>query len=97
MTRWSFSRESNADLADAWIYWFQESGLAVADRIETEIYEACDRLAEQPGLGSVKLEWTSRPVRFFLAGSYWVVYRAETVPLEIVRVLHGSRDIPKLL
>jgi len=97
MKRWSFSPEANADLAEAWIYWFLEADAALADRIESEIYEASDLLAEQPMMGHLKPDWTSRPVRFWLVESYWIVYRAETVPLEIVRVLHTSRDIPPLI
>ena len=50
-----------------------------------------------PGKGAQRLEWTDRPVRFWLVDNYWVVYRPETDPLEIVRVLHASRDIPRLL
>jgi plasmid stabilization system protein ParE len=36
-------------------------------------------------------------LRFWTVYSYLIIYRAEARPLEIVRVLHASRDIQKLL
>jgi plasmid stabilization system protein ParE len=35
--------------------------------------------------------------RFFPAGSYLIVYRSQTKPLQIVRILHASRDVQMLL
>ena len=39
---------------------------------------------------------TSHPVLFFTVYSYMIVYRSKT-PIEIVRVLHGKRNVRRLL
>jgi plasmid stabilization system protein ParE len=36
-------------------------------------------------------------VRFWPVFSYLVVYRSDTNPIQIVRVLHGKRDVRRLL
>lgn len=36
-------------------------------------------------------------LRFWPVYSYVIVYRAETDPLEVVRVLHGARDVRAIL
>jgi len=36
-------------------------------------------------------------VRFFPVYSYLIVYRPATKPLQVVAVLHGRRDVEKIL
>ena len=57
------------------------------------------RLAETPGLGHVRedLAAIDPALRFWPVYSYLIVYRAETAPLEVVRVLHGARDVRRIL
>jgi len=40
---------------------------------------------------------TSAGVRFFSVYSYLIVYRPETKPLQVVTILHGSRDVAGIL
>lgn len=40
---------------------------------------------------------TSVEVRFFPVYSYLIVYRPEAKPLQIVAMLHGSRELEALL
>jgi plasmid stabilization system protein ParE len=35
-----------------------------------------------------------RPLLFWPVGSYFIVYRAQNRPIEIVAVTHGARNIP---
>jgi plasmid stabilization system protein ParE len=35
--------------------------------------------------------------RFFLVYSYLIVYRFETKPLQVLRVLHAARDVENIL
>ena len=55
------------------------------------------RLAENPGIGHVRSDLTDEDVRFWPVFKYLVIYRPETAPLEIVRVLHGRRDVERIL
>lgn len=54
-------------------------------------------LADNPGIGHVRLDLTDADVRFWSVFKYLVIYRPETKPLEIVRVLHGRRDVKRWL
>ena len=36
-------------------------------------------------------------LRYFVAGHYLILYRAQANGVEIVRVLHGARHLPNLL
>jgi hypothetical protein len=59
--------------------------------------EAFRKLADMPGMGHLREELTDEPFRFWAVGSYLIIYRPDTDPVEILRVLHGSRDIAGLL
>ena len=47
------------------------------------------RLASFPRMGHLRADITDEPYRF------WSVYLPDTKPLEIVRVMHGARDLGK--
>lgn len=70
-----------------------EAVLKVVDALD----EAMQRLAENPWIGHVRPDLTDEDVRFWPVFKYLVVYRPETKPLEIVRVLHGRRDVERIL
>jgi antitoxin ParD1/3/4/toxin ParE1/3/4 len=62
--------------------------------------DACVFLAQEPWNGGTRKDVTARKVHFWTIQqypNYVVVYRPETQPLEIVRVLHGMRDLRRLL
>ena len=67
--------------------------LKVVDALD----QAMQRLAENSAIGHVRPDLTNGDVRFWPVFKYLVVYRPATKPLEIVRVLHGRRDIERLL
>ena len=76
------------------------SGIAAADRVEEAIYDACTSLAEAPLRGHSRPDLTARRLRFWTLTpypNYTIVYRPETAPLQIVAVLHGKRNIRRIL
>lgn len=54
-------------------------------------------LAQSPGLGHTRDDLTSLPLRFWPVFSYLIVYDPARRPIEIVRVLHGARDLRRIL
>jgi toxin ParE1/3/4 len=50
-----------------------------------------------PGAGHWRKNLTDEAVKFFPVYSYLIVYRPETKPLEIVSILHGHRDVQRIL
>lgn len=88
--------EAEHDLVEICAFVAQDSA-AAASRLLAEFESALDRLAELPGIGHVRPDLTDRPVRFWAVRSYLIVYRPDTTPLQVIRVLSGYRDIAALL
>jgi antitoxin ParD1/3/4/toxin ParE1/3/4 len=74
-----------------------EAGLAVANRVDAALFAKMGFLAKMPGIGHWRRDLTDEPVKFFSVYSYLIVYRPETKPLQVVGVLHGRRDVERLL
>lgn len=92
MRAWEFSEEAKEDLQEIWLYIAADNPPA-ADELEADIYEACDLLARNPGLGHRRRDLTDEQVFFWaVRGRYLVIYLRESEPLRIVRILHGARD-----
>jgi plasmid stabilization system protein ParE len=87
---------AEGDLKRIWRYLLGEAGLAIANRIQGELVDAFDGLADAPGKGHKRPDLTSRDVLFFSVYQYMIVYR-RAATVEIVSVLHGKRNIKKLL
>jgi plasmid stabilization system protein ParE len=88
--------EAEDDLRQIWRYLLGEAGLAIADRIQGELVGAFEGLADVPGKGHKRPDLCSRDVLFFSVYQYMIVYR-RTELVEIVAVLHGKRDVKRLL
>lgn len=58
--------------------------------------DAFEGLADIPGKGHKRPDLTNRDVLFFSVYQYMIVYRRATL-VEIVAVLHGKRDVKRLL
>jgi plasmid stabilization system protein ParE len=99
MAGYRFTPEAESDLFEIWGYIARDNRDA-ADRVEAAIYDACTLLAKSPLSGQVRKEFTSRPVRFWIVPrfpNYLIVYRPDARPLEIIRILHGMRDVKRVL
>ena len=83
------------------IWWFiAKDNRDAADRVEREIAATCLRLAKHPLMGTKRRDITTLPVRFWTVTkypNYVIVYRPETVPLQVIAVMHGKRDLKKAL
>jgi plasmid stabilization system protein ParE len=88
--------EADLDLDEIWEYIAADS-VDAADRWIQRLFDCFDELARSPNAGHVREDLTAYPVRFWTVGAYLVIYRAHTVPVEIVAVTEASRDVPKLL
>ena len=55
------------------------------------------KLAEHSGMGHLREDLADEPLRFWAVYSYLVIYRAEMRPIQVIRVLHGSRDVQRIL
>ena len=93
MKSYRLTPDAVADLFEIWSH-IAPHNLVAADRLETEILAACQRLAELPDLGHFRKDLTDKPVRFFpVRGTYLIVYDPTADPLPVLRILHGARDV----
>jgi len=84
------------DLREIWSFIALENcNPSAADRLWSDIEEACGRLAAMPTLGHARSELITDPeIRFYCVRNYYlVIYLKNTAPLQIVRVLQGARDV----
>ncbi|MCI0438505.1 MAG: type II toxin-antitoxin system RelE/ParE family toxin [Chloroflexi bacterium] len=82
------------DLDEIWDYISQNSP-ASATRLLRRIDRVCDMLSDNPYIGRARSE-LAPGLRSFPVGSYIVFYRPIEDGVEVVRVVHGSRDIEAL-
>lgn len=66
-----------------------------AERYATRLDEACERHAEHPQIGA-KAEEYAPGLRVFTVWNYAVFYRCIDGGIEVIRLIHGARDIPRL-
>jgi toxin ParE1/3/4 len=88
------SPRARSDLLDIWLY-IAERDAAAADRVIDEIERVCGLLIEHPKMGRERPE-VAPGIRSFVAVSWVIFYRADDGGLNIVRVIHGARDIDSL-
>jgi plasmid stabilization system protein ParE len=83
------------------IWWFvAEHNREAADRVESEIVATCRRLAKYPLIGTRRQDITPRAVRFWTVTKfpdYVIVYRPETIPLQVIAILHGKRNLKEVV
>ena len=99
MSGYALTPLAKADIFDIWSYIAKESEDAAA-RVEQAIYNACAFLADDPMCGHSRPDLTPRALRFWTLTrypNYTIVYRPETSPLQVVAVLHGKRNIRRML
>ncbi len=90
--------DARFDLDEIWSYYAVDlQNPDAADRIRDEIFEALNKLARTPGMGHLRSDLAEEPLRFWCVRSYLIIYRAEKRSVEIVRVLHGARDVQAIL
>ncbi len=99
MSAYALTPLAQSDIFDIWRYIANDSEDA-ADRVEQAIYDACALVAQAPRRGHSRPDLTPRSLCFWTLTrypNYTVVYRPEPAPIQVVAVLHGKRNIRRLL
>ncbi len=97
MKRFVLTGLAERDLDQIKAFLLEEAGATITRRVLKDIRDAILFLSKEPRAGHVRKDLTSRPVRFWPVYSYLIVYDPETKPLQIIRVLHGMRDVAGIL
>jgi len=91
MNRFKISRQADRDLEDMWVYPAQNDSIA-ADLFLAKVLDKFPLLAQFPGMGRSRKE-LSKELRSFPIKPYIIFYKNMEIHIEIVRILHQSRDI----
>lgn len=91
MSRVFFTWAAREDLIEIWTHIATEDP-AVADRVLDRLAEAASYLTQNPEMGPARDD--IRPgLRYLVSGSYLLLYRILGEDIEIVRAVHGRRDL----
>jgi len=82
---------ANADLGEIWIFIAADNPVQADDFIDL-IDAKLQNLSRQPGLGR-RREELAAGLRSFPVGRYVIFYLQVQDCLQIVRILHGARDL----
>ena len=94
MSQLRISPRASSDLIEIWGY-IADDSVTNADTFIDKLYETIQLLAHQSGSGR-RREELAPGIQSFPFGRYIIFYRAVTGSIEVVRVLHGARDIESL-
>jgi len=94
MKRYRLTPEAENDLDEITGYIANDNPQA-ALRLLDRIQDRCQQLAEMPETGRIREE-LAEGLRSGLVGKYVIFYRPDEAGIQVIRVIHGSRDIPSL-
>ncbi|MBR8835142.1 MAG: type II toxin-antitoxin system RelE/ParE family toxin [Stigonema ocellatum SAG 48.90 = DSM 106950] len=93
MNRYKISQLAEQDLEDIWIYVAQNNQIAASKEI-AKILNRLPMLAEFPDIGQMRDDLRVK-LRSFPVKPYIVFYIKLDDGIEVVRILHQSRDIER--
>ncbi len=83
------------DLLEIWAY-IAEDNPNAADKLLDNIDEACALLGANPKLGQARPD-IATGMRYLPLKNYLILYQEQPTGIEVVRVIHGSRDLHALM
>lgn len=95
MRQYRVTPQARKDLKEIWEYIARDS-IDRADMVLERIERALQRLARSPGVGHIREDLADEHHRFFPVFSYLIAYLHDKRPIQIVRVIHGARDVELL-
>jgi len=78
-------------------YVLEQSGPHSALHVREHLLDGLMKIASHPGMGHTRNDLADESLRVWTVFSYLIVYRPEARPIQIIRILHGARDIPTIL
>jgi plasmid stabilization system protein ParE len=85
------------DLDDILGYVLEHGGANPALHVYECLHEGFFKVGIEPGIGHVRDDLAGESLRVWAVFSYLVIYRPDTKPVQIIRVIHGARDVPSIL
>ena len=85
---------AESDLSKIWLYIARDNPDA-ADQFIDKLRGQCARLASDPQRGRLRPEFAI-DLRSYRIGNYYIFYFPTDAGIEVARVLHGARDLPRV-
>ena len=81
------------DLDDVLTYVLEQSGVERARRLYDHLHKAFVAISTQPGIGHGREDLVDESLRVWPVFAHLIIYRPDTKPVQIIRVIHGARDV----
>jgi toxin ParE1/3/4 len=88
------SQAAKTDLTEIWVYVAQDD-VEAADRLVDAVLATAEKIAEWPEMGRQRPELLAG-LWSFPVGRLLIFYRIRESAVEVVRVVHGRRDLDSL-
>lgn len=88
--------QAEVDMEEIWMHGAAKWSPEQADRYVDGITTVFDLLCAMPGIARERLEFTP-PVRIHPSGAHLIIYRTVGDQLDVLRILGGRQDWPRLL
>jgi toxin ParE1/3/4 len=85
------TRLADEDLLEIWLY-IAQNNIDAADRLLEKIDKKCQLLTDSPRVG-VRRDDLALGVFCLIEGKYLIFYRIINETVEILRILHGARNL----
>lgn len=95
-SKYYLSHAAEQDIEEV-ITYLAEENPASAYKFLDALYEAMDKLSDNPYLSHLREDLTDKDVKFWPFKWHYLIIYKPLLPLEIVRVLSGYRDIVNLI
>lgn len=92
MGRFLLTSPAKEDIRQIVRYIRQDNPDAAA-KVRTKLKSAMQRLADFPEMGHIRSDLADEAMRVWSVYSYLIIYRSERKPLEVLRVVHGAREL----
>jgi Plasmid stabilization system protein len=86
-----FTRQAREDLIDIWLH-IAADDPGAADRVLDRLEMAAMNLIENPRMGPARDD-IRQGLRYLVSDTYLILYRIVKDGVEVVRVVHGRRDL----
>ncbi len=90
-----FTPLATEDLREIWVYLAENAGSETANKFLSAVKKKCETVAEFPEIGRVRHEYLVN-LRSFPFGNYIIFYLPLDKGIEVLRIIHGSRDIQQI-
>lgn len=91
MAKLTRTRQAEIDLLEIWTF-IAGNNVTAADKLVWELDTHSRQLLEHPKMG-VERSDIAKAMRHLVVGNYLILYRINTNDIEVVRYLHGARDL----